>query len=343
MRMVSLIVTLVVLGLLIFKARDPSTWAWLTNEKEVAEVKPVVQRVAAEKVGDKSADKQPEGEPRGPTDLDVDEQAAAQEQFQAISDGAAGMAREEMPAYWRLFKWAESQSLAELQKRADAELQKRANHNIVLNQFVQTPDDQRGKLFSLDLNVRRVLVYDAPANSAGIKQVYEVWGWTTESKAWLYVVLTAHLPEGMPIGPNVYERATFAGYFFKVQGYQAAGAGPKDKPLAAPLFIGRLSWKPSAAAAPPPSDLTWLWWLGGVAVLFGAARLGLWVLSNRRPSQRPVPKGAASSKAADVRGWLAEVGTDALDARVIADGEYSEDGPARGANGSLTGADFRNN
>jgi len=38
-------------------------------------------------------------------------------------------------------------------------------------------------------------------------------------------VLTAHLPEGMPIGPNVYERAAFTGYFFKVQGYQAAGAG----------------------------------------------------------------------------------------------------------------------
>ena len=38
----------------------------------------------------------------------------------------------------------------------------------------------------------------------------------------------------------MHERVTFTGYFFKVQGYHEAGAGPRDKPLRAPLFIGRV-------------------------------------------------------------------------------------------------------
>ena len=136
-----------------------------------------------------------------------------------------------MPAYWRLFNWVEHQSLADLKARSDA--------TAVLNHFVQRPDEQRGKLFQLDLNVRRVLSYDAPANSAGIKKVYEVTGWTTESKAWLYVVLTAHLPAGMPIGPGSERAGDFRRLFFEAAGLsrgrrraarQAARCAAADRP-----------------------------------------------------------------------------------------------------------------
>src|SRR4029453_7884791 len=98
----------------------------------------------------------------------------------------------------------------------------RAERNVAFNQFVQSPDEARGKLYQFDLNVRQVIAYEAPINSAGVEKVYEIRGWRDESKSWLYVVLTAHLPDGFPVGLNIYERAHFAGYFFKVQGYHAA-------------------------------------------------------------------------------------------------------------------------
>jgi hypothetical protein len=210
----------------------------------------------------------------GLTDTDQEEREGASEQFQALTDRTIELAREEMPAYWRLFSWAEHQTLDGLARRA--------NRTAVLNQFLQAPDEQRGKLFQLELNVRRVLSYDAPENSAGIKKVYEIWGWTTESKAWLYVVLTAHLPPGMPVGPDVNERITFAGYFLKVQGYHAAGAGPHDKPLAAPLLVGRLAWHHPPMPAAASREASWTYWLFTIGLLFAACGLAIW-LSFSRP------------------------------------------------------------
>jgi hypothetical protein len=147
--------------------------------------------------------------------------------------------------------------------------------------------------------------------------VYEVWGWTTESKAWLFVVLVPELPPGMPVGTDVYERVSFAGYFYKLQGYQEAGAGPRDKPLPAPLLIGRLTWKPSdlRVARSQPQDWTWAWWVGGIALVFGILRAGLW-LSSRRRRTREVRELAETASTGDpqvVRNWLADFGGDARD------------------------------
>jgi hypothetical protein len=282
-----MIVMLAVLGMLTSRAADPRTWKWLVTEPKTES-----------RAGD-VAESEPETISPGPTDLHLEERAAAAEQFQAISDRTIELSREEMPAYWRLFSWASHQSLDELQRRA--------SQALVFNQFVQTPDEQRGKLFRLDLNVRRVLSYDAPPNSAGIAKVYEVWGWTTESKAWLYVVLTAQLPPRMPVGPDVNERATFAGYFFKVQGYHAAGAGPRDQLIPAPLFIGRLDWKPAPASAQAHDDLWWLFVLGGIAASYGITRLALWYFSSNRHSMRPTSAHSdGSPKNNSLLDWLAK-------------------------------------
>ena len=345
LRVISLIVTLFVLGMLIVKARDPSTWVWFTGEP-IQQPANAIQPVAANKVSDQQtapANEQPRVIPSGPTDLDAEEQAAARHQFQALSDGTLGMGAEEMPAYWRLFKWTNNQSFAELNRRAMEELNRQPNHEIAFDQFVQRPDEQRGKLFRLDLNVNRVLSYPAPKNSAGIETVYEISGTTAQSGAWLYFVLTPNLPPGMPVGAKVHERATFAGYFFKLQGYHPAVAGPKDKPLRAPLFIGRLAWQPAAQPVQTANDLTWLWWLGGVAAAFGAARLGLWVYSRRRPAQRPVTTLISGGKSADLRGWLADAAGEAPDANLLAEDAFPVDSRPKGASDSLTGADFRNN
>jgi hypothetical protein len=236
------------------------------------------------------------------------EREAAAEQYQALTDRTIELAREEMPAYWRLFGWTEHQSLAELTQRADK--------TAVLNQFLQTPDEQRGKLFQFDLNVRRVLSYDAPANSAGIKKVYEVTGWTTESKAWLYVVLSAHLPAGMPTGPDVNERVTFAGYFLKVQGYHAAGAGPRDKALAAPLLIGRMTWNhPPIPATSAYGDGAWGYWPVAIMLLLGVAGLTIWQIVSRRAAKRRATTATSGhpSHVGGLHDWLASAQRGTMD------------------------------
>jgi hypothetical protein len=330
MRLLSMITMLVVLGMIIYRAADPATWAWLAGDQQ----HPAPRHAA---VAAPTAVQQPETIIPGPTDEDVEEWEAAEEQFQAVTDGSIELAREEMPSYWRLFSWAEHQSLAQLQQRA--------SKNVVLNQFLRDPDEHRGKLFQVHLNVRRVLAYEAPANSAGIKKVYEVWGWSDESKAWLYAVLTAHLPEGMPVGPDVYERAAFTGYFYKVQGYHHAGAAPQDKPLRAPLLIGRLSWRPSElrAAQARGNDWSWLWWLVAIAAVFGVLRMGLWLYGRRKPAVHRTADAELdnSPSGSNLRSWLADAEGDG-DAHAFA----KREGAAR-CNGASQPArplpDFHNN
>jgi hypothetical protein len=172
----------------------------------------------------------------------------------AVTDGSLALHREEMPIYWRLFAWSDRQSVGDLHRRS--------KKLPVVNDFALSPDEQRGKLFELDLNVRRVLAYDAPENLAGVKKVYEIWGFTNESQAWPYVVVTAQLPKGMPVGTDVFERVRFSGYFLKLQGYHEAGASPHDKALSAPLFVGKLSWIPNKPVAVNPPAPRWVIWVG---------------------------------------------------------------------------------
>jgi hypothetical protein len=289
LRLSSVVMLLVIVGLLMSRASDPGNWVWLTGPAK--DVDDRQSRLVS------AAPAAHEEVTPGPTDTDRVEQFAAQEQFQAITDNTLSIGREEMPAYWRLFSWVEHQSLAQLSERAD--------RNAVLNQFIQHPDEQRGKLFQLKLNVRQIFSYDAPSNSAGVSKVYEIRGWTTESKAWLYVVLTAHLPPGMPVGSDVNESVTFAGYFLKDQGYHEAGAGPKDKPLAAPLLIGRIGWNPPPQAA-KSADRGWTQSIFVFVLFIGAIGLGIWMFIPKRvrPKRLENPYPQLSSPDSDIQDWL---------------------------------------
>lgn len=297
LRLISVLVSLAVVGMLIWRASDPANWRWLTGEAAPAYVLPTEAGEAGPPLPPPGADP---ALPVGPTDEDPEELDAAKEEFQALSDGKQRLADIEMPAYWRLFKWTESQTMEQMQKRAVT--------RIVLNDFAQSADEQRGKLIRLDLNVRRVLEYDAPQNSVGITKVYEIWGWTEESRAWPYVMVTAHLPPGMPVGPNVHQKANFVGYFFKLQGYQAAGAGPKDKPLLAPLLIGRMS-RPPVAAPPPAIPAEWSPWVMaflGIATAWLVTRLA--VAFWRRRRQPPEVLGTSGGEPGKLPGWLSPRG-----------------------------------
>jgi hypothetical protein len=158
------------------------------------------------------------------------------------------------------------------------------------------------------MNVRRIL--DAGKNRDGI-QLYEVWGFTKESRDRLYVAIIVDLPKGMPIGPSVYEKAKFAGYFFKLQGYHSAGAKPGAVPDKSPLLIGRLEWEPSPVAK-PPVDTTqeWTWGLGLLAVIGFVFVLRWIILRRRRPepairsAMLPNASGDGPDEAVPIEQWL---------------------------------------
>jgi hypothetical protein len=296
LRLTSVVAMLVIVGLLMTRASNPANWVWLTGPPKDDDRQ---TQLVTHTNTDTAAAAAPDEVTPGRTDSDRAELYAAQEQFQAITDHTLFLGREEMPAYWRLFNWVEHQSFDELSQRAD--------RDAVLNQFIQSPDEQRGKIFQLKLNVRQVFSYDAPANSAGISKVYEIRGWTTESKAWLYIVLTAHLPPGMPVGADVNESVNFAGYFFKDQGYHAAGAGPQDKPLAAPLLIGRIAWTPPPQVA-TASDSGWTQGVTVFIVMIGAIGLGVWMFIPKRVrvDRTENPFAPRSTPPSEIQDWLKE-------------------------------------
>ncbi len=293
-RLMSMVVMLTVLGAVIFRARQPESPppADESADLPVEEGPKTASRVA---VGEEPASKASQPVSDGPSDEDPEQQADAAEEFQAVSDGTLGIQPEEMLAYWRLFYWTEHQSLETLEKRVRG---KRA-----FNDFMQFPDKERGKLVRLDLNVRRVLAYDVKQSPFGIKRLYEIWGWTDDSKAWLYCVVTAHLPEGMPIGADVYERARFVGYFFKLQGYHEAGAKPHARPLRAPLLVGRLRRYPSLTEQQqaPGED----WWTLGVVGGMCLFLAGVGLFQYRYGRQAARHQAERQSQAAEAaRQWL---------------------------------------
>ena len=161
----------------------------------------------------------------GPTDEDPEEADAIREEFQAVTDATLEMGVEEMAAYNRVVRWVVNQPVELLRRRA--------RKNPAFADFMHFPDKQRGKLVSLNLTIFRVR--DAGQNEDGT-QLYEAFGPTQESGSWLYWGVAVDLPPGMQTGPKVYEKVTFVGYFFKLQGYEPGDAKPNAKPLKMPLL-----------------------------------------------------------------------------------------------------------
>jgi hypothetical protein len=311
-RLGSMIVLLFLVFALIQQARDPHMWAWLTNEPAPPERDGSPGHAAAEgKQGidpvvpkDSSGGKpQPPGAPnekspedKAPEDKAHEEQerARAKELLDLVTDRTLTPHRREMPAYRRLVKQVEDTPIETLRKGAGRR---------PFNDLYLSPRAHRGELLKIELNVRRVLPIEIEGeNPLGFPRMYELWGWTNESKAWPYIVVTPDLPPGTPQGADVEFRATVVGYFFKLQGYHEAGAKPNARPLAAPVLIARLDWQP-----PPPrqaaDDATWFWIAIGVSVV-AAAVLIFWLIVPAMRGRRKSTSKTASDAPPELPEWL---------------------------------------
>ncbi|MCY2983118.1 MAG: hypothetical protein NTY15_05710 [Planctomycetota bacterium] len=183
-------------------------------------------------------------------DEDIALDGQTQDLLSVVIDNSLRMSKREMPAYWELVR---KTSMASFQQ-----LHQTANSKIKFNELYANPSKHRGELIARDIVVRRVTRYEAePGNKAGVNGVYEIWGSTDQSHAWLYVFITDKLPEGFSEESILKKRMQFAGYFLKLLAYQPGSASPNAKPLLAPMLIGQLH---SAAVATPIAIDDTPWW-----------------------------------------------------------------------------------
>ena len=183
-------------------------------------------------------------------------------------DNSLRMSKSEMPAYWELIR---KTTRASFQK-----LRESANTKIKFNDLYGNPAQHRGELVALDMVVRRVTRYDVvPENTAGANGVYEIWGSTDQSHAWLYVFITEALPEGFNEESILKKRMQFAGYFLKLLAYQPGNASPNANPLLAPMLIGRVDAVQQTTPISTNSPPWWTTWGLSSLIILTAAFLTL--------------------------------------------------------------------
>jgi hypothetical protein len=281
-RLMMLVVMLGVLLLLMDRARDPDTWRWLApGEPIVPGNEPAQQKTADDKAA-----------AAGPTELDPAELDAAREELGAVADKVP-LGKEEMPAYWRLMAWNLHQSTEQLRRRADK--------SVTFRDLWHRPEKWRAKLVEIPVHLRRTAtVGDLEHNPLGLKTVYEVWGWNSDSQPYWYWMIVPELPPGMPQGESIYEEATFVGYFLKLLPYEDR----QGRSLATPLLIGRLVWHPAPTNPLARRDeWQWTWYIAGALVVLFVVRWGMTLWGRFRRS--PVAQGSASANdERAVEDWL---------------------------------------
>lgn len=226
-----------------------------------------------------------------PQIVSMDEWEAARAEFDGIADSTLQCRPEEMPAYWRLIKWSLQQP--------DFESPRSSFSTVSYNELVNQPGVFRGRPVQLDLHIRRIAEYAAPANSLGIERLYEVWGWSEDSRGSLFVAVTPELPPGMAVGESVTERARISGYFYKIQGYVTAGSTPQSSLTTAPLIIGRIS----QGRLPVAAFANWNDFWFGAAGLFLAGSF-LWLLSQKPIFRNRLRERLAPHATAKLVRWL---------------------------------------
>ena len=150
----------------------------------------------------------------------------------------------------------------------------------------------------IPVHLRRTLqVNDLSSNDLGLKTMYEVWGWNSDSQPYWYWLVCPSLPPGMPSGESIYEEATFVGYFLKLLPYE----DHQGVVCATPLLIGRLVWHPAANTASQPLHAPWI-----VAAVFAIVFIpaALWMtLTNKTNAHQPSPLNLPSD-VPSVEEWL---------------------------------------
>ncbi len=276
LRLSSAIFLLGIVGLLYVQTKKSSSWRTIASEQaaEEAAAKPVVPLGTPWKelvFLPPSVENKAENFALHTDEEEID---ALQEEMQAIGD-MTPLAAEEMPAYWRMVKWAYSKPGDELRKLARTDLQ--------FTHLFQDPDKYRGALVNVKLHVRLMRQNEAAENSAQVTRVYEAWGPSEESQTFPYCVVFVDVPPGIEIKGSCFLDARFVGFFHKKMWYMDAMGVERT----APLLIGRMLYDEAAAKQNQPDEgLNVRWIIGIVVSLVGLVLLVQWWARVKPPTQR---------------------------------------------------------
>lgn len=252
-----------VLGLIYSQASQPATWAWMDGDQPGSAAP---QSVPATTGWTETFE-------AGPTDAEEWDYRETRDKFSAIVDQTP-QSLQDMPAYWMCLRWAVAQTFPELTSRAAT---------VTMSRLWDEPAAWRGKLVKLQLYVRMIDEHAAPENSARLKGVYELWGWTDDSKSLPYCVVVPELPPGMKPGADVDHEVQFVGYFLKWMRY-TPGAGEERS---SPLLLGRVrTVAPRTASTGTGGGSLSNWAIGAAGVLI----VGMFVAVRYLPSRRRAPR-----------------------------------------------------
>lgn len=269
-RLLTSVLLLIIVSMIYTQARNPQNWKWVE-----------AQEVEADKPAPNPKPKLwKEDVIEAPHDGNPEELATSRMQLQAVTDKRP-LEPLEMASYYRLLKWARAQPYEDLEVRA--------KRRPVYTQFFESPDRHRGQVFRLRLHVRRIVEHDdLPQNSAEARKVYELWGFTDESKDHPYSVVVPEIPSWFKVGGEVEEECVFVGYFFKLLAYEAFQTN-----RAAPLFMGRmrpLSGPPKKAKADGDSTLDFA--IAAAVLSLVGTLVWFAMKAKKQPSKVKLTKGA---------------------------------------------------
>jgi len=228
----------------------------------------------------------------GPGDESPVEQEEIKRFFDVVSDKKE-MLDTDMPAYWRLMKWARSRSFSDLEQRA--------NRDIRIAQLYNDPEHHRGELVRLKIRVRQIVPWkNAPENSAGVKITYDLAGGTEESRGNPYVVVCSELPPDIKVAAKTDQEVIFVGYFLKVLKYEAFAAN-----RGAPVLIGRVRAIPSTAhiAASRSAGLISMLIVGSAVIVAVIILVAVYRVT-RQPRRRPLKPGPPALSNDNIENWL---------------------------------------
>jgi len=308
LRLVAMVGVLALIGATIYQMRNQALAARAAQK--------VLAPAAVEQPEDPQA-KWSETIIANPGDDSPIEQEEAQRLFSVVADKQGiGLLEVDMPAYWRMMKWALSRSFSDLEQRAKRDIPFEKLFNS------QEAPKHRGELIRLRIHVQRIVVWDdVPENSMGVKKIYELWGGTDESRGNPYCVVCSELPPGIKIASETHGEIVFVGFFHKVLAYEVMG-----KTRGAPLLIGRVRVLQGGAqrAANLSNGLTMMLAIGAVIVVTLIIVVAMYRVT-RRGRAGPLKPGPRLPSA-DVESWLENIPDGESDQSAEAAGVHATNG-----------------
>ena len=250
-RIAGLVFTLGLVVICVFEAAKPKNWEWLTGPA------PARNQDAADRTN-RSAGRMAPGDdsPLGPGEVRIlpsrppskpsAEPGAAEsgppeghdlriprELLATIHDTRIGIPHDESEAYFTILALVRDVPLGVLERAARTD--------VTFAQMLNDPEQQRGRIVTLEGELRRLTELPAGQNDRGFETLYDGWMFTDEAGPTNPIrVICTGKPAGLPEGEQIRQRVRFTGYFFKRCGYVTAHG-----PHSAPLLLGkRFRWTP---------------------------------------------------------------------------------------------------